>query len=213
MMKADVYNKKYEKVGTVDVPERVFNVRWNADLVHQAVRTQMANGRPTVAHTKFRGEVSGGGKKPWRQKGTGRARHGSNRSPIWVGGGITHGPRAERSYELKINKKMRQKALFTILSRRLKEGEVVIVDSLDITEPKSKVLANALAPFMAEKDQALIIPTRDKVEGFARASRNIKGVKSLDPESLNAYDLLRYKQILLDKGAIEVIDTHYHACK
>src|SRR5579863_7804375 len=110
---ANVFTMKGGKAGTVALPAELFGAKWNADLVHQVVTGMQANARPTVAHTKFRGEVSGGGKKPWKQKGTGRARHGSTRSPIWVGGGVAHGPRNEKSYDQKINKKMKAKALYT----------------------------------------------------------------------------------------------------
>jgi large subunit ribosomal protein L4 len=212
-MKVDVYNQKNEKAGTVELPDRIFGVRWNADLVHQALRTQLSNARKPFAHAKDRSEVSGGGRKPWRQKGTGRARHGSNRSPIWAGGGATHGPLKERSYTLKINKKMRQKAFFAVLSRRLKEGEVIIVDDIALKEAKTKDLLAFLKPFSEKEVHALLIPTKENIANIARAGRNIKTIKGVDPESLNVYDLLRYNHIILDQKAIEMIDRHYHAAK
>ncbi len=130
-MKADVYNLNNEVVGSVDLPDTVFGVRYNAALVKQVIDAQLANRRSPWAHTKTRGEVSGGGKKPWRQKGTGRARHGSTRSPIWVGGGVAHGPRNDRDYSQKVNKKMKQAALFAAISRKAKDGEVKVFDTLD----------------------------------------------------------------------------------
>lgn len=212
-MKIDVYNQKNEKVGTVDAPDRVFSVRWNADLVHQALRAQESNAREPLAHAKGRGEVSGGGKKPWRQKGTGRARQGSTRSPLWAHGGVSHGPTKERDYSVKINKKMRQKALFVVLSRRLKEGEVKVVDALAVKEGKTKDIITMLSSVLSNDMHALLIPAKEDIALLARAGRNIPDVKGLDPESLNVYDLLRYKHIIIDKRAIETIDRHYHATK
>ncbi|MDE1941428.1 MAG: 50S ribosomal protein L4, partial [Patescibacteria group bacterium] len=114
-MEATVYNQQGKSAGKISLPEDIFNVPWNADLVHEIVRLMNSNSRTPVAHTKTRGEVRGGGRKPWKQKGTGRARHGSTRSPIWVGGGVAHGPRNEKNYSRKINRKAKSKALFTIL--------------------------------------------------------------------------------------------------
>src|SRR5574343_932022 len=114
-METQVYNQKGKSVGSLKLPEAVFGLKWNADLVHQVVTSMESTARTNVAHTKNRGDVRGGGKKPWQQKGTGRARHGSTRSPIWVGGGVTHGPRKDKNYERKVNRKMKAKALFTII--------------------------------------------------------------------------------------------------
>jgi len=211
-MKTDVYNNQAKKVGTVDLPDRIFRHPWNPDLVHQAVRVQTANKRSNFAHAKDRGEKRGGGKKPWRQKGTGRARHGSIRSPIWRGGGVTHGPSNERKFSLRINKKMRQGAMFAILSRKLKDGEIKVVDSLKIDEPKTKKLWEVLKNFAEGKDSFLIIPDTENSNVY-QASRNLERTKSLDPRSLNAYDLLKYKQILVEKDAVPKIDKHYHAVK
>ncbi|MFH1188538.1 MAG: 50S ribosomal protein L4 [bacterium] len=211
-MKIDVYNQNNEQVETIDAPDRIFNVRWNADLVHQALHAQSNNARKPFAHAKDRSEVSGGGRKPWRQKGTGRARQGSNRSPLWSGGGVTHGPRNERSYAVKINKKMRQKALFVVLSRRLQEGEVKVVDSILLENAKTKDIIKFISGFVNNID-TLIIPARENIAAVARAGRNLSKMKGIDPESLNVYDLLKYKNIILDKRAIETIDRHYHATK
>ena len=136
VLEAPVYSDKAKKVSTVALPASVFGVKWNADLVHQVTISMMSNARAGTAHTKDRGEVRGGGKKPWKQKGTGRARHGSSRSPIWVGGGVTHGPRTEKDFSKKINKKMRTKALFTVLSKKYALGKVLFVDALSLTEKK-----------------------------------------------------------------------------
>src|ERR1700735_5511988 len=143
-MNADVYNLQNEKVGTMELPADIFGARWNAALVKQVIDAQLANRRSPWAHTKTRGEVSGGGKKPWRQKGTGRARHGSTRSPLWVGGGVAHGPRNDKNFSRKINKKMKAKALYTILSRKMKDGEVLFVDSFTFKAPKTKEALSVL---------------------------------------------------------------------
>lgn len=138
-METKIYNIEGKDAGTVTLPENIFGLPWNADLVHQVVVAMQANARHTNAHTKDRGEVRGGGRKPWQQKGTGRARHGSSRSPIWKGGGVTHGPRNEKNYAVKVNRSMRQKALLVALSRKYKDGEVIFVDQIDMKAPKTSV--------------------------------------------------------------------------
>src|SRR3989339_817913 len=137
-MEANIYNQKGEVAGKFSLPERVFAAKWRSDLVHQVVEGMRSNKRAGTADTKGRGEVSGGGKKPWKQKGTGRARHGSSRSPIWVGGGVTHGPLAEKNYKRKVSKKMRAQALFSVLSKKFKDNEILFVDSLSLPEVKTK---------------------------------------------------------------------------
>src|SRR5262249_39709386 len=141
IMKADLYNLKNEVVGTVDLPDAIFGAKWNSTLVKQVMDAQLANARRPWAHVRDRSEVSGGGKKPWRQKGTGRARHGSTRSPIWVGGGKAHGPRNDKDYSQKVNKKMKRAALFSVLSRKAKDGELKVFESLAVEAPKTKILA------------------------------------------------------------------------
>lgn len=211
-MKADLYDNKAKVVGTVDLPERLFSIKWNADLVHQALRTQAANKRSNIAHAKDRGEKRGGGRKPWQQKGLGRARHGSIRSPIWRGGGVTHGPLNRKIYTLKINKKMKQKAIFSAFSQRVQDGEVKVVNSLAIDNGKTKNFANIVNSFSDKKVSALIIPVVENKDVY-KASKNVVNVKSLDPRSLNVYDILRYKNILVEEGAINEINEHYHAIK
>jgi large subunit ribosomal protein L4 len=129
-MDAKIYNQKGKESGKVTLPDAVFAMQWNADLVHQVAVGMMSNARDPIAHTKTRGEVRGGGKKPWQQKGLGRARHGSSRSPIWVGGGVAHGPRNDKNYTKKINKKMKTAALYSILSKKLKDNEIIFLDTL-----------------------------------------------------------------------------------
>jgi len=207
-MTTDLYNNSAEAIDKVEIPDRVFGISWNPDLVKQTLDAQLANARKPLAHTKDRSEVSGGGKKPWKQKGTGRARHGSTRSPIWKGGGVAHGPRKDKVFAVKIGKKMKQNAIFSVLSRKLLDGEIRIVDSLAIAEPKTKFVSGIVKAFSAQS--ALIVPSTSNKNVY-RASSNIPKVKSLDPKSLNVYDLLRYKQILIEKEAVAAINDHYHA--
>lgn len=199
-MKTQIYNLKGEAVGQVDLSDDVFAAKWNPDLVHQALRTQMANARKPWAHVKDRSEVRGGGRKPWKQKHTGRARHGSIRSPIWKGGGVTHGPRKEKDYSLKINKKMLRGAIYSVLSKKLADQELKVVDSLKLNSHKTKELAMALKN-ISNKMSTLLVPAKGNKEIYM-ASANIPKVKSLSANSLNVKELLQYKNVLIDKGAI-----------
>jgi len=212
-MKTDVYNLHNEVVGTVELPDDVFGARWNATLVKQVMDAQLANARRPWAHVKDRSEVSGGGRKPWRQKGTGRARHGSTRSPIWVGGGKSHGPRNDKSYEQKVNKKMKRVALFSVLSRKAKDGQVKVFESLAVEVPKAKVLAGALHGVLAMKKTAkrydvLLVSDKDNKNLF-RASGNLQKAKAIDVMSLNVYDILSHKNFFIDKDAALTISKHY----
>src|SRR6185437_11216229 len=137
-METKIYNIEGKETGKMTLPENIFGLPWNADLMHQVVVSMRSNARHSIAHTKDRGEVRGGGRKPWQQKGTGRARHGSSRSPIWKGGGVTHGPRNDKDYSQKINRQARQKALLVALSRKLTDKEIIFVDSLNIEKPRTK---------------------------------------------------------------------------
>lgn len=210
-MTTDVYDNNAKVVGQVELPDRLFNRSWNPDLVHQALRVQEMNRRIPSTHVKDRSEVSGGGKKPWRQKGTGRARHGSSRSPIWVGGGVTHGPSKNKNLTLKLNQKMRQAAIFSLLSQRLKEGEIKIIESFSIKEAKTRHLSKALGQFFSEQPNVLLVLSAPN--NVPLASYNLEKVKALDPKSLNIYDLLRYKHIFVEKDAVPIIEAHYHAIK
>lgn len=199
-MKVQIYNLKNEAVGEIELSDKIFARPWNADLVHQALLAQQANRRIPWAHTKGRSEVSGGGKKPWKQKHTGRARHGSIRSPIWRGGGTTHGPSKERDFSQKINKKMLRAAIYSVLSKKLAEGKLKVVDSLALELPKTKTLFAVIKKVLP----ALLVSTI-KNQNLNRASRNIPRAKSLNGASLNVEDLLKYKNILLDQNAVTEI--------
>ncbi|MBU2103797.1 50S ribosomal protein L4 [Patescibacteria group bacterium] len=206
-MEATIWNAKGTKAGTVQLPEELFGLSWNSDLVHQVVVGMQANARATTAHTKFRGEVSGGGKKPWKQKGTGRARHGSNRSPIWKGGGVTHGPRAEKDYSVKINRKMRVAALATVLSRKHRDGQVIFVDSFGITTPSTKeakamlvAIANGagVAELATKRKNAAVVAFAKKDTTSEKSFRNIGSLTLEEVRNLNPVDLVNKKYLVIE---------------
>lgn len=217
-MNAKIYSKDGKEAGSVTLPESVFGVAWNADLVHEVVLGMQGNARgESSAHTKGRGEVRGGGKKPWRQKGTGRARHGSTRSPIWVGGGVSHGPRNEKDYSVKINKKVRAKALAAVLSKKLSDGEMVFVDSLTMSEPKTKDAKAAILAIAKgsgvdslatkRKNAALVVlATRDLAT--EKSFRNFGNMEVVMAKDVNPVDLLTYKYVVMAdaKSAVEVLE-------
>ncbi len=201
-MEATLYNIKGEKKGTVNVPESIFGVPFNADLLHTVVTSMQANARTPVAHTKDRSEVRGGGKKPWQQKGTGRARHGSSRSPIWRGGGITHGPRNERDYSVKINRQQRQKALLVALSRKWKDGEVIFVDSLEMAAPKTadaKKMIDALgkAGFKFKTNNSALIALPARHTATVKSFANMGHIAVEEVRTLNPVNVLSSKYLII----------------
>ena len=198
-----------KKVGTATLPPEIFDVKMNADLVHQAVVAQLANKRQPLAHAKDRSEARGGGRKPWRQKGTGRARHGSIRSPIWRGGGATFGPTKERVFKKKINKKMKQKALFAILTSKVKDKELILLDKLELKEAKTKLMAKILGAILKKKQKSVLVVTSKKDKNIIKANKNIPYTKTLRADSLNILDLLSFKYLLVPKEAIKVIEETY----
>lgn len=207
-MKTNLYNQQGEVIGEVELPDSVFGIRWNADLVHQALRVALANRRRVLAHTKGRGEVRGGGRKPWPQKGTGQARHGSRRSPLWRGGGVTHGPTKERKFALKIPEKMRKKAIAVVLSQKAREGKVVVLDQLSMEEGKTKRAAAFLANFSPTKERqssALVLLEAHDVMA-QRAFRNIPKVKTLPAQDLNILDLLNHNRVFVPQGALTILE-------
>lgn len=215
-MDAKIYSNEGNEVGKVSLPETLFGVEWNADLVHEVVVGMQANARLSTANTKGRGDVRGGGKKPWKQKGTGRARHGSNRSPIWVGGGVAHGPKSEKDYSVKINKKVRAKALAVVLSKKNADAEIIFVDSLALTEPKAakgKAIIAALAKGSGQatlatkrKNAALVVlPGRN--EEAELSFRNFGNIEVVQAKDVNPVDLLTYKFVVMAEpvNTIEII--------
>ncbi|MFA6136130.1 MAG: 50S ribosomal protein L4 [Candidatus Paceibacterota bacterium] len=212
-MKVSVYNIDKKEVGNLEVPQKLFDSKWNPELVAQAVEAQRANNRERIAYAKGRGEVRGGGKKPWKQKGTGRARHGSIRSPLWIGGGVTHGPTKEKRYDKKIPQKMKQGAIFSGLSKKYSENNVMVFDSLVINKPlKTKEARNMMVKILEPKESAIVILSSSQ-KSQQRAFRNIPKVNSLSPLSLNIYDILKSKKIIIEKEAVEEIIKHYKLSK
>lgn len=206
-MESPIYSLEGKKTGTVTLPESVFAVRWNADLVKQVADSLLSTKRKNVAHTKDRSEVRGGGRKPWRQKGTGRARHGSIRSPIWVGGGVTGGPRNEKNFERKVSKKMRVKALCAILSRKLRDGEVLFVDSVALAEPRTRAAVKALQSLsnikgfetiFSKKNNATVVALSGKNKETERAFDNLGNVEVIEARNLNPLLLLEYKYLIIE---------------
>ena len=198
-MEAKIYNQKGKATGTIALPEKVFAAKWRADLVHQVVEGMRSNTRAGTAHAKGRGEVRGGGRKPWRQKGTGRARHGSTRSPIWVGGGVTHGPLKEKNYKRKISKKMRAQALFSVLSRKFKDGEIIFVDSLSLPAIKTRaaveIINNLSAVLGRGKILAALYARNEKAE---KSFRNLPRVEVSFVKNLNPVQALNHKYLLVE---------------
>ncbi len=205
-MDSILYNQKGEEVGKVAIPETLFGVKWNADLVHQVVTSLASTARAGTAHAKTRGEVSGGGKKPWQQKGTGRARHGSIRSPLWVGGGVAHGPRNDKNYDRKVNKKMKRQAFLSALSAKYRDGEVLFVNFFALPEIKTKearVILGALAKvsdragLIKKSANAAYIITPQKERVIEKSFRNIGTVAVGEARNLNIVDLLQYKYLIV----------------
>jgi len=203
-MKVWVYNQKGEKIEEMDLPKEIFGVEINPDLIHQVAISQMANKRQGTAHTKDRGEVKGGGRKPWRQKGTGRARHGSIRSPLWKGGGVTFGPTNEKNYEKKIPRKMRRKAILMLLSNKALKNYLIVLNELKMEKIKTKLLQEVLKNFPYQDESRLIIlPDYDK--NIILSARNLPKVQTIEARNLNVLDLLRCKYLFLPRQSIEVI--------
>lgn len=206
-MNAKVFSREGKESGSVTLPEAVFGVAWNADLVHEVVTGMQANARgESSAHTKTRGEVRGGGKKPWKQKGTGRARHGSTRSPIWVGGGIAHGPRNEKDYSVKINRKVRAKAMCIVLSKKLADNEIIFIDSLKMDEPKTKeakVIIAAIAKgsgndtLATKRKNAALIVIADRDLATEKSFRNFGNFEVVQAKDVNPVSLLTYKYVVV----------------
>ena len=204
-MKTIVYNQEGREIGEVDLPSDVFEVQMNADLVHQVLISQTANKRQVSAHTKDRGQVRGGGRKPWRQKGTGRARVGSIRSPLWRGGGVTGGPTNEKNYSKNIPTKMRRKAMFMVLSEKAKNNLLVVLDKLEIEKPKTKTMAEMIKKLPVSKASRLILNSDGS--GVFLSARNIVKTGVLETRNLNIVDLLNYKYVLTSKEGIKEIET------
>lgn len=206
-MDAKIYNQKGTEAGSIALPEKVFSAKWRADLVHQVVEGMKSNKRAGTADTKDRGEVRGGGKKPWKQKGTGRARHGSTRSPIWVGGGVTHGPLSDKNYKRKVSKKMRAQALFSVLSKKLKDKEIIFVDSLTMSDIKTKravdvmknlAKASGMKTLASSKKPRVLTALFERDAKTEKSFRNIPALELVFLKNLNPMDVLNYKYLLIE---------------
>lgn len=208
-LKSEVYSKKGNKVGYVILKKEFFDIKASPDLLHRVVRYYSLLERKNIAKTKDRSEKRGGGKKPWRQKGTGRARHGSRRSPIWIGGGVTFGPSGEKKYEIRLNKKEKKKALFFVLSRKLKDGEIIFLEKMEIKNPKTKEIADMLNSFSKiKKDikkKKTIFILKSNQNKFSKLTSNIKNILTIPSDSLNPCFLLKGKYLIIEKDALENI--------
>jgi len=225
MATLNVYNQQGQSVGEEKLNPAVFDVIVKSGVVHQAVVAQQANRRQVLAHVKDRGEVRGGGKKPWRQKGTGRARHGSSRSPIWRGGGVTFGPNKEVNFSLKINKKVKRQAILMVLSDKVANGKIVLLDNLELAAVKTKnffgILQNLklrdkkvkaigtdkkAAVKKAGKVKSILVVMDKKDDKVMKSARNIAGVMTVNAGSLNVLDLLKYQYLLMPVAAAKKIE-------
>jgi len=204
-MEVNTYNQKGEKIGKFSLPKDFFDKKINHDLIHQVIYVERANQRRPWGHVKDRSEVRGGGKKPWRQKGTGRARHGSSRSPIWKGGGVTFGPNKERNLHKDINKKMRRLAVAEILKDRLmKESVIILKDGFSVDKPKTKILSENIKKILPkEKPSSCLIITKGVDKNLTLAVRNIKNVSLADVRNINASTLIGPKKVIIVQNALE----------
>lgn len=203
-----IFSQEGKKVSSMTLPESIFGVPWKSDLVHQVTTAMQANARQNRANTKDRAEVSGGGKKPWKQKGTGQARHSSSRSPIWRHGGVTFGPRSERDYSEKINRKMRIGALLAVLSKKAKDGEIILVDAFTFAAPKTSVAKASLAALAKGAGVETLVTKKKNTALLALSSHDLATIKSFhnfgnvmteELRSLNPVDVLSHKYLIIEK--------------
>ena len=210
-MEGTIYNQKGKESGKISLPEAVFGLKWNADLVHQVVVSMESSARTPVAHAKNRGDVRGGGKKPWKQKGTGRARHGSIRSPLWRHGGVTHGPTNLKNFDRKINKKMKAKALYTILSKKFKDNQVVFVDKIEFSSIKTKfakeVMYSLFDKASKKKNNAILLTIPKKDKNVEKSFSNFGNLKVDEIRNISPIDLMKYKYVAIvdpEKGLPQI---------
>ena len=206
MPKIDVYDIKGKKVNDIELADNVFGIEPNENIVHAVLVNYLANQRQGTQSTKTRAEVSGGGKKPWRQKGTGRARQGSIRAPQWIKGGIALGPKP-RSYKYTVNKKERKLAIRSILSSKVLEKELTVIDKLELKEIKTKTMVKALADLKVEGKTLIVVPENNK--NVLMSSRNIEGVKTITANNINVFDLLKYTNLILPVDTVKKLEEVY----
>lgn len=220
-METNIYNAQGKKTGTLAIPENIFGVTWNDALMHQVVTSMMDNARTPTAHAKDRGAVRGGGKKPWKQKGTGRARVGSTRSPIWRGGGVTHGPLKEKVYAREIPKKMRLKALCMALSRKFKDGQVLFVEDFGFEKPKTAAASKLIGTLagisgfekLGYKKNAALVALSDPKASTIKSFRNIGSVETKPVRDLNPATVLKYRYLIIEnpEAALAIVATRMTA--
>ena len=206
MPKVDVYDISGKKVDTIELNEQVFGIEPNEAIVHSVITNYLANQRQGTQSTKTRAEVSGGGRKPWRQKGTGRARQGSIRAPHWIKGGIALGPKP-RNYTYRINKKEKKLAVRSILSSKVVENNIVVVNKFDFDEIKTREMAESLKNLKVDSKALIVIA--DKDEKVQKSARNIEGVRTTSAATINAYDLLNYKKLVITVDAVKKLEEVY----
>lgn len=211
-MKAKIYNQEGLEMGEKELNPDIFCVEIKSAVIHQVMTAQLANLRQPLAHAKTKGEIRGGGKKPWRQKGTGRARAGSIRSPLWRGGGATFGPRKERAFKQKINKKVRQKALLMCLSNKAINSNLILIDKLELQEIKTKTMIKILEKLSLKRKKTLIALSK-KDKNIIQSSGNIPFVKTILASNLNIMDLLNYKYLLMPLDSLEILEKVYASVK
>ena len=207
-IKVKLYDFAGKELGEEKLNADFFGVKVNPDLVQQVSVAQMANSRQVLAHTKGRAEVRGGGKKPWKQKGTGRARHGSTRSPIWVGGGITFGPTKQRNFSKQVNKKVKKAALSMVLSDKVAHDGLILVESYNLPEAKTKELSLALNK-LPNKGKSTLVVTKSAEDNIVRASKNLPKVDTIQYSSLNIVDLMKHQYVLVSKELLSKVEKHY----
>ena len=206
MPKVDVYNVEGKKVSDIELADSVFGIEPNENIVHSVLKNYLANQRQGTQSTKTRAEVSGGGKKPWRQKGTGRARQGSTRAPQWIKGGVALGPKP-RSYRYTVNKKERRLAIKSVLSSKVLEKELTVVDKLELKEIKTKSMVNVLQALKVEGKTLIVLPENNK--NVVMSARNIKGVKTISANNINVFDLLKYSNLILPVDTVKKLEEVY----
>lgn len=207
-MEYPLYNQEGKNIGTLELPEKIFGLKMNEDLIYQVATSQMSNKRQVIAHAKGRAEVRGGGKKPWRQKGTGRARHGSIRSPLWKGGGATFGPTKERNFKKKLNRKMVRKALFVALSSKARENQLLMVEDIQLQNPKTKEMAGVFKNFLSMfgKNPNVLVVLPNGNDNVKIASKNLPHLKTVQASDLSPLEVLGHKHLLFIKDSVGVLE-------
>ena len=206
MPKVPVINVSGEKVSEIELKDSVFGIEINTHVMHAVVKNYLANQRQGTQSTKTRAEVRGGGRKPWRQKGTGRARHGSSRSPIWVGGGVIFAPKP-RDYSYKLPKKVRRLAMKSALSSKVKDEQIIVLDNLPMERPKTKEMANILKNLKVDGKALIVMEQVD--QSVIRSARNLQGVETALVNTLNVYDILKYDHFIITRNAVEKVEEVY----